>query len=1800
MGQASEGQGPPRLIYFSNEFPPHDLQTLLRRLHNHSKDRRHPHLARFLDEATTAVRDEVDRLPLELRRLVPRFESVQSLASDERLRRGVLSGSIDGALLCLVQIATFIGHCETNPGHIDFSDLGNNTVLAGLGLGLLVSTAVSVAPTLGALPLVGAEVIHIAFRLGVFVAQVSQNLEPLDEEGKFDSWAHVVDGVTPEDAQRELHDIYSRQQTPEASKIFVSAKSRSSTTVSGPPSRLKELFRTSALFRDHKSAALPVFGGLCHAEHVYTEEDAIQVVGSPALDAPLSPRVPVLATSTGAPFLAESTTQLFQQVILEIMTRQIVWDNVLDGAIKECMGFASRDVQVMAFGASLPANELKAALGGAVEEATIKLMDLLTWVTDTDSLLHERRPRTCHQSKIAIVGMACRMPSGATDTDKFWELLEQGLDVHRLIPEDRFDVTSHYDPERKNTNASHTPYGCFIDEPGLFDAPFFNMSPREAEQTDPMQRLALVTAYEALERAGFVAYRTASSDKTRVGTWYGQASDDYREVNTAQEISTYFIPGGCRAFGPGRINYFFKFSGPSYSCDTACSSSLATIQTACTALWNGEVDTVVAGGMNVLSNSDAFSGLSHGHFLTETPNACKTWDIDADGYCRGDGVASIVMKRLEDAEADNDNILGVILGAGTNHSAEAVSITHPHAGTQSFLYRKVLDQAGVDAFDVSYIEAHGTGTQAGDFQELTSITDVFAPLAKRRTAKQPLTIGAVKANVGHGEAVAGVTALLKVLLMFEREMIPPHVGIKTQLSPKLPRHLDKRNIHIPFEAAPWARTPERKRIALVNSFSAAGGNTSLLLEEGPDRSTTDVDPRPTHTVTLSAKSKSSLRGNIERLITYLERNPAVSLADLAYTTTARRHHYNHRLAFHAPDVSQVREQLVSSLERVDSRRPIPNGFLPSVAFTFTGQGASNKSSNLQLYHHSHVFRSQIATLDALAQRLGFPSFIPSIDGSHDKDYDHGAVITHVALTCVEIALAKYWESLGVKPDVVIGHSLGEFAALCVAGVISASDAIYLVGKRALLLQQRCEAGTHVMLAVRASMDQIKGAVGDLSYEIACINHPEATVLSGTRQEMDAVKAVLKEKGYHCTALDIAYAFHSAQTDPILDDFEQVANSSVVFREPKIPVISPSLAKAICDDKTVDGTYLRRATRETCDFLAALSKALSMSIVDKDTLWIEIGPHPVNVGFVKATLAPSCTAVPSLRRGEDNWTTLAESLGTLHSSGLEVSWSEFHRPFERNVRLLDLPTYSWTNKNYWIQYSGNWALTKGNTFYDDGNKLEPAPVSSLQTSLVQTIIEEDFSGTSGTVTMQSNLMLSDFLIAARGHSMNGCGVVTSSIHADIAYTLAEYMTKKLGTLFKCENLSISNLKVAKGLVVQGDTSKPQLIRVTASTSDVNNGMDLAWYNVLHDGTPESEHFATASVFCGSADEYLKSWAPMAHLVQSRIDVLENMARQGIANRFSRKMAYTLFASSLVDYADKYRGMQSVVMHEFEAFANVKLTTEKSGVWTVPPHFIDSVAHLAGFVMNVSDAHDTTKYFCVTPGWQCMRLAQPLEAGAEYRSYVKMIPSQDDQSVFVGDVYVMRESSIVGMVGGIQFRRYPRILLDRFFSPPDSSAAKSFTATQEPQKAPLPKHIPRLPALSGSKQYPSDDTKSPKSSPTGSSKSSQRDLSMGSDYASDPERSETPTTEESSEKVAPATEDPDSTTVKAIALIASQTGIEIVDLTDDARFGDIGVDSLMSLVLAEKFRVDLSIAVNSSLFLEYPTLGALKRWLKEYYD
>lgn len=874
-----------------------------------------------------------------------------------------------------------------------------------------------------------------------------------------------------------------------------------------------------------------------------------------------------------------------------------------------------------------------------------------------------------------------------------------------------------------------------------------------------MHRLALVTAYEALEMAGYAPNRTPSTNLKRVGTYYGQASDDWRELNGGQNISTYAVPAGERAFANGRINYFFKFGGPSFNIDTACSSGLAAVNAACSSLWAGEADTVIAGGLSVITNPDNYCMLCKGHFLSKT-GQCKVWDKGADGYCRADGIGSVVIKRLEDAEADNDNIIATIIAGATNHSAEAVSITHPHAGAQKDNYRQVLQSAGLNPLDVSYVELHGTGTQAGDAVESESVADVFAPLTPRRRADQRLHLGAVKCNVGHSEAAAGVVSLLKVLLVHQKNQIPPHVGIKSEINPIIPKDLEKRNVGLAMENIPRPKIIGKKRYSVVNSFGAHGGNTTLLLEDAPEKPKVGVDPRSTYPVTISAKSKASLKSNVEALLGYLDRYPDTNLGDLSYTTCARRIHHSTRIATSVSTISQLRKFLESSLESASSARPVPAN-TPPAAFTFTGQGAFYQGVASQLFEFFPFYRSHILQLDHIVQQFGFPSVIPAISSTSGDGTS--PLVTQLTIVVIEIALSRLWDLMGIKPSVVIGHSLGEYAAMVVAGVLSAADAIFLVGKRAELILATCEVGSHVMLSVRAGVDAIATSCsGNNAYEISCMNGHNDTVISGARGDIEATRAALESNGLKCTLLDVPFAFHTAQMDPMLESFEQTAKH-ISFRAPSIPLISPLLSNCVFDAKTTNATYLCRASREPVNFIGALEAAQDLGTIEDRTLWVEIGPHPVNANFV-CSYDKSAKVVASLRRNEDSFATFASSLATLHGDGFPVSWNEYFRPYEKAHDLLTLDSYKWNEKDYWIQYRGTWTLDKAHPKESVNNQSSLGSLSSagssLRTASVHQVTSEELGSTTGELAAISDMMHPDMAAAVNGHEMNGNGVATS--------------------------------------------------------------------------------------------------------------------------------------------------------------------------------------------------------------------------------------------------------------------------------------------------------------------------------------------------------------------------------------------------------------------------------------------------------
>ncbi|KAJ5041447.1 polyketide synthase [Bipolaris maydis] len=1363
---------------------------------------------------------------------------------------------------------------------------------------------------------------------------------------------------------------------------------------------------------------------------------------------------------------------------------------------------------------------------------TFTQRDLIKWTKRDES--EAETPMSPKGSKLAVVGMSCRLPGGANDLELFWKLMVDKRDVHTMIPPDRFELSTHFDPTGQIQNTTQTSYMNHIDSPGLFDAGFFNISPKEAEQMDPMHRLALVTVYEALEMSGYSPNRTRSTSSPRVGTYHGQASDDWRELNASQNIGTYAVPSGERGFANGRINYFFKFNGPSFNMDTAYSSGLAAVNAACSALWAGDVDIAIAGGLNVITDPD---------------NSVSSERVT---FCLLRDNANVVIKRLDDALADNDKILATILAANTNHSADAISITHPHAPKQAQNYQRVMSQAGFSPLDVSYVELHGTGTQAGDREEAKSVSHIFAPVAPRRKKKYRLRLGAVKSNIGHGGVAAGIASFIKVLLMYQKSAIPPQIGVK-KLNPTLPPDLEERTIGLNWEYVEWPRPKTGSRLAIVNSFGAHGGNTTVLLSDGPVPSPVITDPRPSFPLTISARSKNSLKMNTETLLQYINDHEDAQLGDLSYTLTARRIHHPFRLATSVKDISQANKFLSIEIEKMEQQQWVSTVPLkaPTVAFTFTGQGAFYVGMCSQLYSHCSSFREDVQRLDRLSQsfNLGFDSAIPIIDGAAGYSDTVDPVASQLAIVLVELALAHYWATLGIKPSMVMGHSSGEFAALAVAGVISELDALYLTTARAKLMAKHCQVGTDTMLAVRCSIDRLEELLAgrEQDYELACINGESDLVISGAKTQIQDLASILATAGLKSTALNVPYAFHSVQMDPILESFAQLAEN-VTFKAPQIPVVSPLLAECIFDGKTLNHEYLRRATREQVEVVGALDAAQELGIADADTVWIDIGPHMIAGGMVRNILTPNIV-VPSVKRDEDNFSTLVSSLVTLHRAGVTPVWNKYFREHERAHQVFHLPTYRWNDKTYWIPYLGTWTLDKAHIKENLDKARQNKALSGisgmgskLKTSTIHSIVSETVGESTVSLVTLSDLLDHAFLEAVEGHRMNNHGVASSSIWADMAFTVGRYLHGLGYPKEKDFHMNVRDMEILYTQVARSRKDGPQLIQLEATLDIHARSVTIFLYNVSQDGIRDAKYYGSCKIQFEEAATWSKNWKRLEHLVRQRIQALDQLAIEGLASKINRNMAYTLF-KNVVTYADHYRGMRSVVLKDYEAFADVTLNPDE-----------------LGFILNGSDASNTDDFFYVTPGWETFRLARPPHPGASCRSYVQMVSSEEDPKFWTGDVYILQGDTIIGMIGQMKFRQINRILMDRFFSPSEIHGTAHASSTSSKVKT-------IVPAAAG-----------PVAKRTTPTIVHPAPVSV------------------TAEKAEPANEE-NSLIAGAIDLILKETGVDASELKDDTTFMQIGVDSLMSLVLVEKFKNILKMEIKSSLFIECETVGVFKEWLEE---
>jgi acyl transferase domain-containing protein len=876
-------------------------------------------------------------------------------------------------------------------------------------------------------------------------------------------------------------------------------------------------------------------------------------------------------------------------------------------------------------------------------------------------------------SDIAIIGMAGRFPH-APRLDDFWRNLRDGLEsVEQLSDAELLasgvDAALLQDP-------NYVKSGVFLEDFDLFDNAFFGFNPREAALIDPQQRVFLECAWEVLEAAGYDAGRYHGA----IGVFAGVSISTYlinlfahrSELGTTSNFQ--LLMANDKDFLPTRVSYKLDLHGPSVTVQTACSTSLVAVHLGCQSLLGGESDMALAGGASIPIPQRRGYLYQEGN-INSPDGHCRAFDAEARGTIGGSGVGVVLLKRFADAIDDGDTIHAVIKGSAVNNDgAMKVGFTAPSVEGQAKVIAEALSVAGVDPQTVTYIEAHGTGTTLGDPIEIAALQKVFGA---RTTKKNFCGLGSVKTNIGHLDTAAGVAGLIKIVLALKHKELPPSLHF-TRPNPKI--DFANSPFYVNASLREWENGNGPRR-AGVSSFGIGGTNAHVVLEEAP--APRDTGPsRDWKMLLWSARTRSALEKMTDNLADYLQQNTSVNLADVCYTLITGRKTFEYRRLLVCRDAADAWAALVAR----DSSRLLTHTQKPqsrAVVFMFSGQGAQRANMGRRLYETEITFREHVdRCCEILVPHLGFDLrtvLYPAndqIEAAENRLVQ--TAITQPALFVTEYALAQLWSSWGVRPGAMIGHSLGEYVAACLAGVFSLEEALALVAARGRLMQG-LTAGA--MLAVPFSEDETRLIVSDGSLSLACVNGPRACVISGTAQEVERLEKRLSGDGMACRRLKTSRAFHSAMTDPILDDFERQF-ARLKLRAPQVPFISNVTGDWIKAEEATDPRYWVRHLRETVRFSDGLSRLLA----EPGHVLVEVGPGQTLCTFLRRhpQKTGNHVAVASLPDGNGDEFAAAQmlkALGQLWQADVVVNWNGFFAG-ERRLHIT-LPTYPFERQRCWI-------------------------------------------------------------------------------------------------------------------------------------------------------------------------------------------------------------------------------------------------------------------------------------------------------------------------------------------------------------------------------------------------------------------------------------------------------------------------------------------------------------------------------------
>lgn len=1180
---------------------------------------------------------------------------------------------------------------------------------------------------------------------------------------------------------------------------------------------------------------------------------------------------------------------------------------------------------------------------------------------------------------LAVIGIGCRFPGGINSPGACWDALLGGINAICDVPEDRWKHSRFHDTNPEKTGCIRNARGGFIEGVDQFDGEFFGYFPAEAQRIDPQQRLLLEVTHEAMEDAGL---RRDQLDGSRTSVFIGSFMYDYLCIQTASEqrdeINSYVAMGTGITSLANRISYDFNLKGASVSLDTACSSSLVAVHLACRSLWNGEAEMAIAGGVNLMLRPESSIMLSKAGFLNPD-QYCKAFDASANGYVRGEGVGTVILKPLSKALADGDAIYACIRGSGVNQDGYLPEgFTVPNVFSQIALLEKVYAEAGVDPLSVHYVEAHGTGTSVGDPIETLAIGAV---LGQNREEGEPLLIGSIKTNLGHLEGASGIAGFIKGVLTAHYGRVAPNLHFN---EPNPGIDWDNNHLKVPTSPTPL-NSGNRPCVVGVNSFGAGGTNAHIVIE-GPDvgmsihrdesTATTQQTSAPAALYVLSSSSREALRAlalrHADFLMTASER-----LEDAAFSALTRRSHYPHLLAVVGDTADEVAQKLRSFADgQVDSTiltTSIKRRKEPKLAFVFSGQGGQWARMGLQLMQREIVFRESVEEIDLLFQKLSGWSLLEELCRSAEDSKVNDTIVVQPAVMAIQIALVRLYEHYGIRPDGVVGHSIGEVAAAFAAGAITLAQAVAVIYHRSQAQNQATGRGG--MLAVGLSFEDavelIEGYDGRVS--IGAVNGPEMLTLSGDAVPLEEISQRLEKRGVFNRSVRVQVAYHSHHMDPIKHTMLQTLGQIHGVRT-TIPLYSTVSGRRE-NGTHLNANYWFQNARQPVLFTKALSSMLDHGFDS----FVEIGPHPVLVAGSEALIHKLDTDAvigASMTRREPEVTVFLQSLARLSARGLQPDTTSLFGTDRRYVRL---PGYPWQHQRHWFESPAAAEMRRGP--YEH-------PFLKRQTKMAT---EEGFAVWDATISVQKFPYLLD-------HQVDGEILFPATGHLELAWAAAHEQ-------FRHESFFLENIHFDSPLILPENSRHPLDVRLEIVSGEADYCICSRPGDAAVDEPWVKHSSGRINTFHDRFEKSTKSLVEVRKLFKDQHSIEVDAFYE------------TIGAGSL-DYGERFRCIRQLWQCRSEILAHLELPPalqEESKRNFIHPALLDACLHVVFAIVHRSD--NPRRVYLPYRIDRVQLYSQPV---GNVWSYVK-VGHFDDQLLMLDTVIFDENDAIIAEFRGVTCKR-----------------------------------------------------------------------------------------------------------------------------------------------------------------------------------